>query len=74
MRLLIRWVALGAATCVCLAAFAGPAAASTHLHRLLQRYQPVTVLDDHESFAPTSIQAFVADSHLETQPRTPGRS
>ena len=67
MRLLIRWVTLAGATCACLAAFAGTAAASQHLDRMLKRYQPVTVLDSHEPFAPTSVAAFTADADLETQ-------
>ena len=34
---------------------------------MLARYQPVTVVDTHESFVPTSVEAFVADATLETQ-------
>jgi hypothetical protein len=34
---------------------------------LLRRYQPVTVLDKQEVFAPTTIGSFVADANLETQ-------
>src|SRR5689334_16256853 len=67
MRLFLRWVTLAGATCACLAAFAGTAAASQHLDRLLHRYQPVTVLDSHEAFAPTSVASFAADADLETQ-------
>ncbi len=67
MRLLVRWVTLAGATCACLAAFAGTAAASQHLDRMLKRYQPVTVLDGHEAFAPTSVASFAADADLETQ-------
>ena len=55
MRLLFRWVTVAGATCACLAAFAGTAAASQHPDRMLKRYQPVTVLDGHEAFAPTSV-------------------
>ena len=67
MRLLFRWVTVAGATCACLAAFAGTAAASQHLDRMLKRYQPVTVLDGHEAFAPTSVASFAADADLETQ-------
>jgi hypothetical protein len=66
MRLSIRWLA--AATAVaCLAALPGSALASTSAHRLLSRYQPVTVMDENEAFAPTAVDAFVADADLETQ-------
>ena len=34
---------------------------------LLRRYQPVTVLDKRELFAPTTVGSFVADANLETQ-------
>ena len=67
MRLLFRWVTVAGATCACLAAFAGTAAASQHPDRMLKRYQPVTVLDGHEAFAPTSVASFAADADLETQ-------
>lgn len=67
MRSLARWLALLGATLACLAAFSGSAAASTHAQRLLERYQPVTVMDTNESFVPTTVEAFVADADLETQ-------
>ena len=34
---------------------------------LLERYQPVTVMDGAEQFAPTTVGSFVADATLETQ-------
>jgi len=67
MRFLARWVALLGAILACLAAFSGSAAASTHAQRLLERYQPVTVMDTNESFTPTAVESFVADADLETQ-------
>jgi len=67
MRSLVRWVVLAGGVVACLAVFSGSAAASAHLHRMLSRYQPVTVVDTHESFVPTSVEAFVADATLETQ-------
>lgn len=67
MRSLVRWAVLVGGAVACLAVFSGSAAASTHLHRMLARYQPVTVVDTHESFVPTSVEAFVADAALETQ-------
>lgn len=45
-----------------------PATADAAGHRaLLHRYQPVTVLDGVEQFAPTAIGSFVGDAVLETQ-------
>jgi hypothetical protein len=67
MRLSIRWLGAAAVAAACLAALPGPALASTRAHRLLERYQPVTVLDGHEAFAPTAVGTFVADADLETQ-------
>jgi hypothetical protein len=67
MRSLARWLAVAGAAIACLAAFAGPAQASTHARRLLERYQPVTVLDPDEQFAPTAVGTFLADADLETQ-------
>ena len=67
MRSLARWIALLGATVACLVAFSGSAAASTHAQRLLERYQPVTLMDTNESFTPTAVEAFVADADLETQ-------
>jgi hypothetical protein len=68
MRSLARWLALLGATSACFAAaFPGSAAASTHAQQLLEKYQPVTVMDTNESFVPTTVEAFVADADLETQ-------
>ena len=67
MRSLVRLVVLAGGVVLCLAAFSGSAAASAHLHRMLSRYQPVTVVDTHESFVPTSVEAFIRDATLETQ-------
>jgi hypothetical protein len=67
MRSLARWLALLGATVACLAAFSGSAAASVHAQRLLEKYQPVTVMDANEGFVPTTVGAFVADADLETQ-------
>jgi hypothetical protein len=47
-------------------AIVAPAQAATPA-QLLARYQPVTVLDPLEPFAPTSVNSFVADSALETR-------
>lgn len=55
---------------VLLAVCSGAAAATVHQRELLGRYQPVTVLDRTESFAPTSVTSFVADANLETQTTT----
>ena len=67
MRSIVRWVVLVGGAAACLAVFSGSAAASTRLHRMLTRYQPVTLVDTQESFVPTSVEAFVADATLETQ-------
>jgi hypothetical protein len=67
MRSLARWVVLLGAILACLVAFSGSAAASTHAQRLLERYQPVTVMDTNEGFTPTTVETFVADADLETQ-------
>src|SRR6266498_5919465 len=67
MRQFGRWVVLVGAAFASLAVFSGSAAASTDLPRLLARYQPVTVMDTRESFAPTTVRAFVTDADLETQ-------
>ncbi|MDX6548693.1 MAG: hypothetical protein QOG33_2243 [Gaiellales bacterium] len=50
----------------CLAAMAGPAEAATS-SQLLARYQPVTMLDPLEQFAPTTVNSFVGDSTLQVQ-------
>ena len=51
----------------CLAMWAGTAEAATWPKQLLKRYQPITVLDPQEQFAPTSVNGFVNDSVLEVQ-------
>jgi len=66
MRTSIRW-ACAAAAVACFAALSSTALASTHSGRLLARYQPVTVMDPSEAFAPTDVGSFVADAGLETQ-------
>lgn len=50
-----------------LAAFAAPAGADDELSpaELLALYQPVTVLDRTEAFAPTSVEDFLADADLQ---------
>ena len=45
------------------------------MQRLLEKYQPVTVMDTNESFTPTAVEAFVADADpKDRRPRTRGRS
>ncbi len=64
-----RWVrtALVAACALAyLVVWAGTAEAATP-RQLLHRYQPVTVLDPLEQFAPTEVNGFVNDSVLEIQ-------
>ena len=64
-----RWVrtALVAACALAyLVVWAGTAEAATP-RQLLHRYQPVTVLDPLEQFAPTEVNGFVDDSVLEMQ-------
>ena len=65
----VRWVrtALVAACALAyLVVWAGTAEAATP-RQLLHRYQPVTVLDPLEQFAPTAVNGFVNDSVLEIQ-------
>ena len=65
----VRWVrtALVAACALAyLVVWAGTAEAATP-RQLLHRYQPVTVLDPLEQFAPTAVNGFVDDSVLEIQ-------
>jgi hypothetical protein len=62
----IRAVVALAMTAGCLAALSGPAEAATS-SKLLARYQPVTMLDPLEQFAPTTVDSFVADSTLQVQ-------
>ena len=66
MRTSIRWACVAAAV-ACFAALSSTALASTHAGRMLARYQPVTVMDPGEAFAPTGVGSFVADAGLETQ-------
>ena len=64
-----RWVRtalVAACALACLVVWAGTAEAATP-RQLLHRYQPVTVLDPLEQFAPTAVNGFVDDSVLETQ-------
>ena len=64
-----RWVrtALVAASALAyLVVWAGTAEAATP-RQLLHRYQPVTVLDPLEQFAPTAVNGFVDDAVLEIQ-------
>jgi hypothetical protein len=57
-----------ASLCAALVGSVAPAVAATGDQRaLLLRYQPVTVLDVNESFAPTTVDSFAADANLETQ-------
>jgi hypothetical protein len=62
----LRVVMMLAAALVCLAVLTAPAEAATS-KQLLHRYQPVTVLDPLEQFAPTTVNTFVADSTLQQQ-------
>jgi hypothetical protein len=64
----VRWVLLVSVVLPGLSALpASASAASSQQRQLLVRYQPVTVLDTNESFAPTTVGSFVADANLETQ-------
>ena len=68
MRAKVRWLLVVGAALAVAAMSSGTAVAATgDVHRLLVRYQPVTVLDPNESFAPTTTASFVADANLETQ-------
>jgi len=62
-RALIAAGAAAVAVAICTPATAGAAARPP----LLQRYQPVTVMDAAEQFAPTAIGSFVAGAVLEAQ-------
>ena len=63
-----RLAAIAVVAAACAVAVCRPAAAQAHSHpSLLQRYQPVTVMDGLEQFAPTTVGSFVADAVLETQ-------
>jgi hypothetical protein len=63
----VRWILLAAATASGMTIIAHPAAGATTRHQMVLRFQPVTVLDPLESFAPTTVGSFVTDSNLETQ-------
>ena len=68
MRSRARWILVATAVLAALAAVPEAASASTsHDSALLARYQPVTVLDPLEVFAPTPVGSFIADANLETQ-------
>jgi hypothetical protein len=63
-----RSAAIAASALACAVAVLLPATAQANDRgSLLQRYQPVTVMDGVEQFAPTSVGSFVADAALETQ-------
>ena len=63
-----RLATAGAIAFACLLAVCHPAAArADDGGSLLQLYQPVTVMDGAELFAPTTVESFVGDADLETQ-------
>ena len=62
-----RAVAIVVVASACVFAVCRPAAAQASDASLLQVYQPVTVMDGAEQFAPTTVESFVGDSDLETQ-------
>src|SRR5215469_7859180 len=63
-----RSAAIAASALACALAVCLPATARANdTGSLLQRYQPVTVMDGVEQFAPTTVGSFVADAALETQ-------
>jgi hypothetical protein len=63
-----RTAALAAIAGACLLAVCRPAAAhADDSSSLLQTYQPVTVMDGVEPFAPTTVRSFAIDTQLETQ-------
>jgi hypothetical protein len=62
---LFRHAAALAAACSAFSLAAGPAEAATPAPQLLRTYQPVTQFDPLESFRPTSVQSFIADTNLE---------
>jgi hypothetical protein len=64
MTLRARFVAVAAALAAA-ATVAAPASAELSPDELLARYQPVTVLDTFERFAPTTVDGFVAGSDLQ---------
>jgi hypothetical protein len=58
-------LAVLAAACVAFGLVAGSAHAATPTPGLLATYEPVTQFDPLESFLPTKVQSFIADSDLE---------
>ena len=64
-RRLAAAVAISAACAI--AVFHPAAARAADGGSLLQEYQPVTVMDGAELFAPTTVESFVGDAALETQ-------
>ena len=64
MKTRLTLLALAAALAVGLAA---PAQAGPSPEALLAQYQPVTVLDAGELFAPTSVEGFLADANMMLQ-------
>jgi hypothetical protein len=66
-RMATRVVIAGAALAVAVGISRPAAAHAGAPQTLLQRYQPVTVLDATEQFPPTGVASFVSDAALETQ-------
>ena len=62
---LIRRAGLFAVACLACLLAAGPGRAATPPPRLLATYEPLTQFDPLESFLPTKVQSFIADSDLE---------
>ena len=66
-RMATRVVIAGAMLAIAVGISRPAAAHAGGTQRLLERYQPVTVLDATEQFAPTGVATFVSDAALETQ-------
>ena len=66
-RMATRVVVAGAALAIAVGISRPAAAHAGDTHALLQRYQPVTVLDATEQFPPTGVASFATDAALETQ-------
>ena len=66
-RMATRVVIAGAMLAIAVGISRPAAAHAGGTQRLLERYQPVTVLDATEQFAPTGVASFVSDAALETQ-------
>jgi len=60
-----RRAAVFVAVCSAFVLAAGPGQAATLSPRLLATYEPVSRFDPLESFGPTRVQSFIADSDLE---------